>query len=67
MDPFNPQTAGGWGPIGQSKIKSPIDLKPGCKLKFVRCLETYIKKIGSLDHEGTLEDLFYQWSPEKKD
>ena len=29
-------------------------------------LETYIKKFVSLDHEGTLEGLFCQWSPEKK-
>ena len=25
-----------------------IDLKPGCKFKFVVCLETYLKKIGSI-------------------
>ena len=35
-----------------------IDLKPGCKFKFVVCLETYLKKLVSLDHEGTLEGPF---------
>ena len=49
-----------------SGTKGRIDLKPGCKFKFVRCLETYVKKLVSLDHEGTLEGLFYQGSPEKK-
>ena len=49
-----------------SGTESRIDLKLGCKFKFVRCLETYVKKLVSLDHEGTLEGLFYQGSPEKK-
>ena len=49
-----------------SGTKGRIDLKPGCKFNFVRCLETYIKKFVSLDHEGTLEGLFCHWSPEKK-
>ena len=49
-----------------SGTESRIDLNPGCKFEFVRCLETYIKKIVSLDHEGTLEGLFCQWSPEEK-
>ena len=47
-----------------SGTESRIDLKPGCKFKFVRCLETYVKKLVSFDHEGTLEGLFYQGSPE---
>ena len=29
-----------------SGTKSKIDLKPGSKFKFVRCLETYVKKFG---------------------
>ena len=35
-----------------------IDLNPGCKFKFVRCLETYLKKLISLGHEGTLPGPF---------
>ena len=38
--------------------ESPIDLKPGCKFKFVRWLETYLKKLISLGHEGTLPGPF---------
>ena len=49
-----------------SGTKGRIDLKPGCKFKFVCCLETFVKKLVRLDHEGTLEGLFYQGSPEKK-
>ena len=45
------------------KIKSQIDLKPGCKFKFVHCLETYVKKLVSLDHEGTLEGPFLSRVP----
>ena len=42
------------------------DLPMVSKFKFVRCLETHKKILVSLDHEGTLEGLFYQGSPEKK-
>ena len=31
-----------------------IDLKPGCKFEFVRCLKVYETKFVSEDHEGTL-------------
>ena len=41
-----------------SGTECPIDLKPGCKFKFVRCLETYLKKLISLGHEGTLPGPF---------
>ena len=41
-------------PVGKtlytSGTKSPIDLKPGCKFKFVVCLETYLKKLVRSDH-----------------
>ena len=46
---FNPNQAGGGQicpPVGKtlniSGTKSRIDLKPGCKFKFVVCLETYL-------------------------
>ena len=61
-------TAGGWGgggnhhPLSEirdcSGTECPIDLKPGCKFMFVRCLETYLKKLISLGHEGTLPGPF---------
>ena len=35
-----------------------IDLKLGCKFEFVRWLETYLKKLFSLGHEGTLPGPF---------
>ena len=35
-----------------------IDLKLGCKFEFVRWLETYLKKLISLGHEGTLPGPF---------
>ena len=41
-----------------SGAECPIDLKPGCKFKFVLCLETYLKKLISLGHEGTLPGPF---------
>ena len=44
--------------------KSRIDFKPGCKFKFVHCLETYLKKLMILGHEGTLQAPFYQGSHE---
>ena len=41
-------------PLGKtlyiSGTKSRIDLKPGCKFKFVVCLETYLKKLVRSDH-----------------
>ena len=69
--PNNPQTAGAnWRIKNQTDFifgtEYRIDLKPGCKFKFLHCLDTYIEKYVSLDHEGTLEGLFCQWSPEKK-
>ena len=33
-----------------SGTKSRIDLKPGCKFKFVVCLEFYLKRLVRLDH-----------------
>ena len=54
---LNPQNAGGWRGGGIENPKAHfsgtscrIDLKPGCKYKFVRCLEIYVKKLVSLDH-----------------
>ena len=41
-----------------SGTECPIDLKPGCKFKFVRCLETYLKKISILAMEGPYRALF---------
>ena len=38
-----------------SETECQIGLKLGCKFKFVRCLETYVKKFVSLDHEGNVE------------
>jgi len=68
---LNPNQAGGGANLPHrfsnaysSGTEIRIDLKPGCKFKFVRCLETYVKKLVSFDHEGTLESLFYQGSPE---
>ena len=51
------------GPPGFSGTKGRIDLEPGCKFKFVRCLETYVKILVSLDHEGTLEGPFLSRVP----
>ena len=41
-----------------SGTKCPFDLKPGCKFKFVRCLESYLNELISLGHDGTLQDTF---------
>ena len=41
-----------------SGTECPIDLKPGCKFKFVRCLETYLRTSPILGHEGTLQGPF---------
>ena len=46
-----------------SGIECRIDLKPGCKLKFFRCLEVYLKILTKMDLEGTLEDLFWARVP----
>ena len=46
-----------------SGTKGRIDLKPGSTFKFVRCLETYVKKLVSWDHEGTLEGPFLSRVP----
>ena len=40
-----------------SATECPIDLKPSCIFKFVRCLEVYIKILVNLDLGGTLEGL----------
>ena len=51
------------GQISPPCFKNLIYLEPKvgltCKFKFVRCLETNMKILVSLDHEGTLEALFY--------
>ena len=39
--------------------ETPIHLKPGCKFKFVSCLEIYKGILVNLDPEGTLECPFY--------
>ena len=39
---------------------SRIDLKPGCKFKFVHGLETLSKKMMIVGHEGTLAGPFHQ-------
>ena len=55
-----------WGAIGPSRTKiiisqtkCPIDLKPGCKFKFVRCLE---KNLSVWAMKGPCRALFYQGS-----
>ena len=61
----NPGKTGG-GPNGPqqfeniiiSEAECPIDLKPGCKFKFLCCLEVYLRKLINLDHEGALEGPF---------
>ena len=55
-------------PWGSNQIKNqihfisgtecPIDLKPGCRFKFVPCLETYPKQLIIFGHSGTLQILF---------
>ena len=47
----NPQHARGSYPNENKKgyyfeIECRIDVKPGCKFKFLCCLEVYVKKIG---------------------
>ena len=37
-----------------SWTKCTIDLEHGSKLKFVHCLETYIRKFISLSHDGMM-------------
>ena len=61
----NPQPAGGGGnwPIENqnsyiSETKCPIDLNPGCKFEFVRCVKVYLKRLIILGHEGTLQGPF---------
>ena len=39
-----------------------VHLKPGCKFKFVSCLEIYKGILVNLDPEGTLECPFYSGS-----
>ena len=41
-----------------SETECPIDLKHGCKFKFVRSLETYIKKLITLGHDQPLLGTF---------
>ena len=47
-----------------SGTECPIDLKPGCKFKFLSCLEVYLRKLINLDHEGALEGLFLPRVPQ---
>ena len=62
----NPQKPGGakWPTANQKRYISgtefPIDLKPGCKFKFLCYLETCLKKMIILGHEGTLQGLYNQ-------
>ena len=52
---FNPTQGGGskW----PTATDYPIDLKPSCIFKFVRCPEVYEKRLINLDRGGTLEGL----------
>ena len=71
---FNPNhTVGGGGkwPTANlndyfSATECPIDLKPSCIFKFVRCLEVYKKKMISLDLGGTLEGLLLARVPQNQ-
>ena len=63
---FNPNHTGGgakWPTANLndyfSATECPIDLKPSCIFKFVRCLKVYEKKLTNLDRGGTLEDPFF--------
>ena len=64
----SPNSCGGRGrkhtPLSENRdysgTKCTIDLKPGCKVKFVRCLETYLKELIILGHGGTLLGPFLQ-------
>ena len=47
-----------------SATECPIDLKPSCIFKFVRCLEVYEKKLVNLDRGGTLEGLLSARNPQ---
>ena len=67
----NPQPAGGgghWLIENQNSYiygtKCPIDLKSGCKFKFLSCLEVYLRKWINLDHEVALEGPFLPWVPQ---
>ena len=60
--PNKPQTAGAnWRIKNQSDFifgtEYRIDLKPGCKFKFLHCLEVYVKP-NNIDVEVHLEELF---------
>ena len=62
---INPQKTGGGAKWPAANLKRyisgtecPIDLKPGCKFKFLSCLEVYLRKLINLDHEGALEGPF---------
>ena len=68
---LQPSTCGGgaYWPIENqnsyiSGTKSPIDLKPGCKFKFVSCLETYLKKLSFWAMKGPCKAFFNQGCPE---
>ena len=47
-----------------SGTEHPLDLRPVCKVEFIRCLETNLGKLISLGPDLTLSALFYQGSPE---
>ena len=48
-----------------SGTKCPIDLKPGCKFMFVRCLETYLKKIDQFGPWRDPAGPFFTKGPQK--
>ena len=68
---LNPYQAGGakWPTANLNEFFSatecPIDLKPSCSFKFVRCLEVY-KKFINLDLGGTLEGLLLARVPQNQ-
>ena len=60
----NLRGGGNHPPLSETRNCSRTErLKPGCKFKFVRCLETYLRKVISLGHGGTLPGLFIPKAP----
>ena len=49
-----------------SATECPIDLKPSCIFKFVRCLEVYEKQLVNFDLGGTLEGLLSARVPQNQ-
>ena len=73
---LNPQPAGGganWPTENQknyiSGTECPIDLKPGCKFKFVSCQEIYLKTFWNIFlfivelYQGPGDPLGPSWTP----